>query len=246
MRDYGATDRTFSATDDEHNILFLQLRTGQLAGGNSPVAHVWEEFEREPGLDLEGAIAAAAARTGIDPAELRAQMQGLIRTLRSAGVLTTRPPGEPPRRLRAILADETSQPKLREPADLGASVPRRVAIAGAIGLLIALALQRLPFWVQLEILIAIRRARAQRPALSDTRRLAAAVKRTARRYPGRAECMEQSMAAFIAGALLGAAPDWCHGGSLLDDSYHAWVQAESIAVDYTDQYGVSLTTMIRL
>jgi hypothetical protein len=241
---YGATDRTFVAIDDGHNILFLQVRTGRLAGGNANVASVWEQFEENPGVDLDGAIAAAAEQIGMHPSVLRAQVRGTAAHLISDGILTTRRPGPPPRRLRAILADESAQPARREPADPDQRVPARVAIAGAVALAIALVLKRLPFWVQLEILAAIRRVRPQRATLSDTRRLAAAVKRAARRCPGRVECLEQSMGAFIAGALLAAAPDWCHGGSLLQDTYHAWVQADDTAVDYTDQYGVELTTMI--
>jgi hypothetical protein len=249
MKYYGATDRTLAAIDADGNILFLALRTGRFTGGNQNVAYVWTEFERTPGIDLDGAIAATASRLGMDTGELHAQMVRPVRVLRSGGVLTTRPPGSPAARVTAIRADEAAQPAQREAADAGATVPMRVLIAGATGLAIALVLTRLPFWVQLEILMAIRRRRPQRPGLPQTRRLAAAVKRAARRFPGRTECMEQSQAVFIAGALvLGAAPDWCHGSSLLTDTYHAFVQAGDTAIDYTNQYGRggSLITMIRL
>jgi len=245
---FGATDRTLAVVDDDHNILFLQLRTGRLAGGNSLVASVWEHFEQNPGVDLEGAIAAVAQRNGTEPAELSAQMHEPVAVLRRDGIITTRPPGEPPARIQAIRASETAQPTRREAADPDGSVPRRFTIAAAIGLTISIAVGWLPFWLQLEILIAVRRLRPKRPGLAGTQRLADAVARAARRYPGRTECLEQSIAAFVAGALLGAAPDWCHGGSLLSDTYHAWVQADRVAIDYTDQYqdGVLLTTMIRL
>jgi hypothetical protein len=245
---YGATDRTISALDGGQNILFLQLRTGRLAGGNSTVACVWEELERNPGIDLDGAIAAAAARIEIDPRELGAQMERPIAVLRRDGILTTRLPSDPPPRLRGIVAGETDQPTRREPADSDQAIPRSIAVVGAVGLAIALLMRMLPFWIQLEILIAIRRARPRRPPLTDTRRLAGAIKRAARYYPGVVECLEQSIAAFIAGALLGAAPDWCHGGSLQNDAYHAWVQSSDTAIDYTNQYqgGSALITMIRL
>jgi hypothetical protein len=246
MKIYAATDRTFVTLDSDRNILFLQLRTGRLTGANAQVAEVWQEFEQCPGIDLDRAIVAAAERIGMDPATLRSQMRGPVSVLLKDGILTTRPPAVPPRRIVAILAGETAQPERREPANPRETVPGRVAIASAMGLSIMLILKRLPFWVQLEILMAIRRALPQHATVAQTRQLAAAVNRAARWCPGRTECLEQSIAAFIGGALLGAPPYWCHGGSLLNDLYHAWVQAEDTAIDYTDQYGGSITTMIRL
>jgi hypothetical protein len=248
MTFYGATDRTLVAEDGDGNILFLQLRTGRLAGGNGNVAAVWMEFERTPGIELDSAITAAATRIGMDRGQLGAQMEKPLAVLMKDGIITTRPPGSPSPRLRAIVADEADQPARREPADDEMRVPRRVAIAAAAGLAIALVLKPLPFWAQLQILLTIRRLRPRRAGLTETRLLAAAVKRAARHCPGPTECLEQSLGTFIAGALTGAPPDWCHGGSLMTDTYHAWVQAGRTAVDYTDQCqdGASLVTFICL
>jgi hypothetical protein len=144
----------------------------------------------------------------------------------------------------AILARDEAPP-LRVSVDASDSVPTRTAIAAAVGFGIALLLTwLLPFRLRLRVMLAVRRARPERPPLQGTRQLVAAVKRVAALYPGWADCLEQSIGAFFAGALLGAPPGWRFGAETVGHSEHAWaVSAEGVAVDHSD-HGLSPTAMI--
>ncbi|MFD6619559.1 lasso peptide biosynthesis B2 protein [Streptomyces albidoflavus] len=67
----------------------------------------------------------------------------------------------------------------------------------------------------------------------------AAVRRAARWYPGRAACLELSLATFAVLALAGRRVVWCIGTA--DDPYrfHAWVEAQGIAIASPDEYGTT-------
>jgi hypothetical protein len=248
---FGAIDSTVTWTDTHDQTLFLQIRTGQWFVGNAVYTALWDGLEE--GRALDTAIA-NLAKAGADPVQVRRDVERDLPGLLRAGILTRRRPGSPPQRLQAIVGDET-QPGRREWVDSTDRIPRRVAMVGAVGFMAAMLLKPLPFRMQLEVLMAIRRACPLRPGLSDTRRLATAVKRAARWYPGRAECLEQSMGAFVAGALLRAAPSWCIGGRIVaasDDGWaldpsaprHAWVESsDRTPVDYAEQDARSVTML---
>ena len=101
--------------------------------------------------------------------------------------------------------------------------PERLA-AGA-GLALALVLLRLPFRHTVRAARLARRA-GRRPL--DTARaeaLVGAVRHAARLWPGRAACMETSLGAVLAAALLGHRLNWCLGARFSPPpvEYHAWV-----------------------
>ncbi|MBL1120277.1 lasso peptide biosynthesis B2 protein [Streptomyces sp. 110] len=80
---------------------------------------------------------------------------------------------------------------------------RRERAAAAAGLALALVLLRLPF-----------------------RHTVRAVRHTARLWPGRAACMETSLGAVLAAALLGRRLTWCLGARFAPPpvEYHAWAE----------------------
>lgn len=100
----------------------------------------------------------------------------------------------------------------------------RERFAAAAGLTLALVLLRLPFrWT----VRAVRRARrlGRRPMSSaQAEVIVSAVRHTARLWPGRAACMETSLGAVLAAALLGRRLDWCLGARFSPPpvEYHAW------------------------
>ncbi|WP_107417340.1 lasso peptide biosynthesis B2 protein [Streptomyces melanosporofaciens] len=103
---------------------------------------------------------------------------------------------------------------------------RRERAAAAAGLALALVLLRLPFRHTVRAARLARRA-GQRPL--DTARaeaLVAAVRHTARLWPGRAACMETSLGAVLAAALLGRRLTWCLGARFAPPpvEYHAWAE----------------------
>lgn len=106
----------------------------------------------------------------------------------------------------------------------------RERLAAAAGLALALVLLRLPFRHTVRVVRWARRA-GRRP-LDPTRAntLVAAVRHTGRMWPGRMACMETSLGAVLAAALLGRNLTWCLGVrfSPPPTEYHAWVQLPGV------------------
>ncbi|MFF2958416.1 lasso peptide biosynthesis B2 protein [Streptomyces sp. NPDC057963] len=103
-------------------------------------------------------------------------------------------------------------------------------LAAATGLFLALVLLRLPFRHTVR---AARLARqiGRRPL--DAARAAAlvsAVRHVGRLWPGRAACMETSLGAVLAAALLGRRLNWCLGVRFSPPpvEYHAWAEVPEI------------------
>ncbi|BBJ44117.1 hypothetical protein SSPO_068350 [Streptomyces antimycoticus] len=98
--------------------------------------------------------------------------------------------------------------------------------AAAAGLALALVLLRLPFRFTVR---AVRRARrvGHRPlAAARADVLVTAVRHVGRLWPGRAACMETSLGAVLAAALLGRRLNWCLGVRFSPPpvEYHAWAE----------------------
>lgn len=97
----------------------------------------------------------------------------------------------------------------------------------AIGLAafaVAVVLLRLPFGRLTRVVATVKRRcrRAATPAEAET---AVAAARTAGRwFPGRAACLENSLAAVLAAAARGRAVDWCIGARLAPYASHAWIE----------------------
>jgi hypothetical protein len=96
--------------------------------------------------------------------------------------------------------------------------------AAALGLTLALILLQLPFRHAARAARWARRAgcRPLDPATAEA--LVTAVRHTSRLWPGRAACMETSLGAVLAAALLGRRLDWCLGVRFSPPpvEYHAW------------------------
>ena len=76
---------------------------------------------------------------------------------------------------------------------------------------------------------------ARRPATSvEGAAIVAALDWAARRYPGRAACLEQSLAAVLLAAARGWRLDWCLGAVADPYRFHAWVEAEARPVPALD------------
>jgi hypothetical protein len=70
--------------------------------------------------------------------------------------------------------------------------------------------------------------------------------RAARWYPGRAACLEISLAAFIALALRGYRADWCIGCRLGPAEAHAWIETASGPVGESVRQGRPLHVTVRI
>ncbi|MEW5655290.1 lasso peptide biosynthesis B2 protein [Streptomyces cinereoruber] len=97
-------------------------------------------------------------------------------------------------------------------------------LAAAAGLALALVLLRLPFrHTVLAARLARRLGRRELDA-AQAEALVGAVRHTVRWWPGRAACMETSLGAVLAAAVLGRRLDWCLGARFAPPpvEYHAW------------------------
>lgn len=104
-------------------------------------------------------------------------------------------------------------------------VTTREQLVGAISLVTAYALMRLPFPVVTKTVTFVGR-RARPASLPDGQAAVAAVRHAARWFPGRAACLETSLGAVIVARLHGRRLDWCIGARTLPYAAHAWVEAD--------------------
>lgn len=97
-------------------------------------------------------------------------------------------------------------------------------LAAVAGLVLALVLLRLPLRRTIRAARWARRA-GRRPLDPErARTLVEAVRHTGRYWPGRVACVETSLGAVLAAALLGRRLDWCLGARFAPPpvEYHAW------------------------
>jgi hypothetical protein len=112
------------------------------------------------------------------------------------------------------------------------------AVLGLFALLGALLLARLPLRVVFRTVSWTAGAWCRREATPEQAYASlAAVRRAARWYPGRAACLELSLATVGILALTGRRVVWCIGTA--DDPYrfHAWVEARGVTITSPDEYG---------
>jgi hypothetical protein len=99
-------------------------------------------------------------------------------------------------------------------------------LAAAAGLALALVLLRLPFRHAVRAVRLARRLGRRDLDAARAEALVGAVRHTARWWPGRAACMETSLGAVLAAALLGRRLDWHLGARFAPPpvEYHAWAE----------------------
>lgn len=103
------------------------------------------------------------------------------------------------------------------------TIPDR--LAGLVGFTTAIVLLRLPFH-RLTRIVALVKSRCRRLATPTEAETAVTAARTAGRwFPGRAACLENSLAAVLTAAVRGRSVDWCIGARLAPYAAHAWIQA---------------------
>lgn len=102
------------------------------------------------------------------------------------------------------------------------TLPERAAAAA--GLALALVLLRLPFRYTVCAARAARHLGRRPLAPARAEDLVAAVRHAGRRWPGRVACLETSLGAVLAAALLGRRLHWCLGVRFSPPpvEYHAW------------------------
>ena len=111
------------------------------------------------------------------------------------------------------------------PPETSRTVAVRHRVVAAVAFLLALVLLRLPFRVTTSAVSRFRRVLARRDAsVDDALSALSAAYRVSRLYPGRVACLETSLTAVLAGALLGCRIDWCFGTAVDLQTFHAWIE----------------------
>ncbi|MEU0334602.1 lasso peptide biosynthesis B2 protein [Streptomyces sp. NPDC006193] len=243
--------------------VLLDARSGHCFAMNPVARALWQEWRRS--RDFEAGVRMMARlypepcheRIEQDARELAGALvrRGLLAVAPAGGTPTAvpgdaAPPGDPhdasgtrnpAGAARAPVGAEVAMaadPPARPPRASGLPA-RRTPVPGLLGLLIALLLIRLPFRVLVRVVewTGHRWCRQEATAEQGAASLAA-VRQAAARYPGRAACLETSLAALMTLALRRRRVVWCIGTAVDPYRFHAWIEARGVPIKTADEHGV--------
>ncbi|MGY3056099.1 hypothetical protein ACVWZD_000343 [Streptomyces sp. TE3672] len=182
-------------------------------------AQLWLEITggAEP-ADAIDRLTAHWQEQGADAEQVRTDLTALAADLESAGLLL--PAHRPTRR-------KTTGVRF-VPDARGGALQR---LAGHVGLFGALVLLRcLPVRFALTAARTATRLPGRTATVEGAGAAFAAVRRAARWWPGRAACLEESLAAHFAAALTGHRVTWVIGARFTPHGAHAWIEAQGHAI----------------
>lgn len=188
------------------------------------------------GRDFEDSVTAVADRhPDVDRGRIGADGRALLTRLAKRGLVVapgsgTTTAAEPRAAELARLTGLTGRAKRVHPPT--ADAHGRVHPAAALAALLAAALLvRLPFALLHRMVRATRVRWCHAPeAMRRAEQLVVAVQQAARRFPGRAACLEVSLAAVLWSAVRRRRLDWCLGAVADPYRFHAWVECEGAPV----------------
>ncbi|WP_336211015.1 lasso peptide biosynthesis B2 protein [Nonomuraea sp. LPB2021202275-12-8] len=190
-------------------VVLLNATTGTWHALNATAGILWESWAN--GADFEQSLTDVACRHPAVPLEVvRADANELLRDLMSRGLIVTRRP------VAAVMALGTARSVARP--------PRRARLLAATSLLLAVVLLKLPFRVTTWLLSAIRHWCRGEPSRAAAEAAVSAAHYAAEHYPGRAACLEASLAAVLFAACSRSRLDWCLGAIADPYRFHAWVE----------------------
>jgi hypothetical protein len=207
---------------DHGGVIVLNAVTGQWHALNPTAGELWRSWRDGHGFE-ESTAALANKNDGVPVDRIRAEANQLVADLTRRGLIESGPPADPRTPVRT--------PDLARPERSSSGPARTLSF---VVLLLAVFLVRLPFRLACS-LVRASRGRWCRTAVSAEQAgaIVTAVRRAAALYPGRAACMEVSLASVLIAALLRQRLDWCLGA--LSDPYrfHAWVEADGVPIPTT-------------
>lgn len=236
-------------------LVILDASSGQWSVLNAGGAAFWAQWAAGRGLDDSIAAVEAAApgvpreRVAADALALHAELtgRGLVSAAGAASAACGARAAAPARTSASVPTSVSAPAQAPEPsmpplATVSVSVsgeraaaprrPGRLMVAAAtVALLGAVLLVRLPFAAQLRVVRATRGrwCRTAEP-VRRAEHLLAAVQGAARRFPGRAACLETSLAAVLLAAVRRRRLDWCLGAFTDPYRFHAWVESGGVPV----------------
>jgi hypothetical protein len=203
------------AKSQQHGgVVILDTSAGQVLALNHTAGDLWRSWESGAGFD-KGVDDVAGQYPEVPRDAIRADARQLLDELVVRGLIDPVPTGGS----GAIMAEPT----------IGDAGPR----AGWLRVFIALVtlaagmLVRYSFRASFALVRSSRRRWCNRePASLQAAGIVAAVARAARWYPGRAACLEQSLAAVLLAAATRRRLTWCIGSVPDPYQFHAWVSIQ--------------------
>ena len=210
-----AAEHVRHQSEDHGGVVILDTAAGMWMALNPTAGHFWRSWQSGAGFE-EGVAEVAARSPGIPLESIRADAEDLVRDLCSRGLIEAVPPG--------VLA-ETAADMAEDPAADGLRPAWHLVITALLALVVASLFLRFSFRASLRLVRMTRGTWCRREA--SPRRAAeavAAARRAAHWYPGRAACLEQSLAAVLVAAMRRRQLDWCLGSIPDPYRFHAWVE----------------------
>lgn len=206
----------------EHGgVVLINTATGNWHALNASASRFWASWAQ--GADFARSVAEISARhPGVAPERIHEDAINLLHDLLRRGLVetgarrTTRPEPAP--------SYESAPATMPLDHDLRPG-PGATLLAWCC-LVLATLLLMLPFRATAAVVGWVR-GPARRRDMSTARAEAAAraVRRAARRYPGRAACLETSLGTVLFAAASRRHLDWCLGAATDPYRFHAWVEA---------------------
>lgn len=220
-------------------MVILDTAGGEWLALNATAGDFWRAWDA--GAGFEDALHQVAARYPRVPSDaLRADAEHLKAELMARGLLTavSRPvppvPAASPAASSRVAGGASVMAETATPHGMPRPRWPRTWLALWVLLAACLVVRCSPFRYQLALVRATRRW-CRRPADSGEAAVAvAAVSWAVRRYPGRAACLERSLAAVLLAAASRRRLDWCLGAVADPYRFHAWVETEGHPVSAWD------------
>jgi hypothetical protein len=242
-------------SQDHGGVVILDTSRGKWLALNATAGEFWRAWE--VGCGFEAGVRAVAARYPRMPLEsLLADGRHLMDELIHRGLLTTStsPAPRPPSTLPEMPGNETGVARsatgpvgtaattrgtaLMAETAAPAELPRPGWGRGGLALCFLIAtcliVRCFSFRIQLALVRATRRWCRRGAGSKEAAATVATVDWAARRYPGRAACLEQSLTAVLLAAAAGRRLDWCLGAAPDPYRFHAWVEAQGRPVPTED------------
>jgi hypothetical protein len=203
------------ASQDHGGVVILDTAAGEWVVLNETAGDLWRCWDSGGEFD-KGVEDVAGQYPEIPPAEIRADARQLLNELVGRGIV------------EVAITSPSVATMARVATETGGRRPGRLrVIVAMLALGLADLLARCSFRVSLALVRLSRRGWCDRvPTPERAARTVEAVSAAAQWYPGRAACLEQSLAAVLLAATVRCRLDWCLGW--LPDPYrfHAWVAVE--------------------
>jgi hypothetical protein len=214
-------------TEDHGGVVILDTAAGEWFALNPTAGDLWRSWDSGAGFD-QGVTEVASRYPDVPPEAIRSDARQFAEDLFTRGLINITPAGS-----ATVMADPGSRLQAWERG------PRLLTVAVAwIFLLVASVLVRSSFRTSYALVRASRSKWCDRlPDPRQAARAVTAVNRAARLYPGRAACLEQSLAAVLLGASRRWRLDWCVGSAPDPYRFHAWVEVAGRVVPRPDEPG---------